>query len=628
MDRIEALEAQLPTLEDGNDKLRALCELSESYGHLPGKYSESLTFAEQAYALAVRLGDAESLVRGLLSMGKSRLLTDAVSALPYLQEAKKIANKSGSNIDNRHRFVAISALANGLDSLNRHNESLSMYLEAMELAKLMGDVLYQAIVCANLAALYHKLGHKDPAMEHARNGLQMSQQIGDSYGCMHANMILGSIVGDLMQDHSGAIEYFHEALEIADRYNYMPTRPLVRVNIAEAYIVLGQPEKSGQYLAEAEPILRAEDYKDMIVYCLSVKGDCEAALNNPEQAALYYQEALALAEGLEDQYLQYRTHAALSQFYKQQGELGKALDHYEQFHQIKEELLSQKMQDNIQALTVQYDLEKAKAEKNLAEKEREIERLKNEELSVALEEVRALNDRLLELNNEKNEMLGIVAHDLKSPLSGARMVSAMLKEHHHKMASAELSEQLENLEQTNNRMLRIVTNLLHVQAVESRIVYMAEEDMDVSVEVGQIVQSYRAEAGRKGVELYSSCEPELHLWGSREALEQVVENLVSNALKFSSAGDRVWVRTRRVDEDLLIEVEDEGPGIGIEDRQKLFEKYGRLSARPTGGEVSTGLGLWIARKLVDVLHGRIYCYSSVGKGTTFRVEIPVATLSV
>jgi signal transduction histidine kinase len=102
-----------------------------------------------------------------------------------------------------------------------------------------------------------------------------------------------------------------------------------------------------------------------------------------------------------------------------------------------------------------------------------------------------------------------------------------------------------------------------------------------------------------------------------------LSNIISNAVKYSPHGKNVYVRMKASNEEIRIEVQDEGPGISADDMKKLFGKFARLSARPTGGEHSTGLGLSIVKKMVEAMNGKVWCESEVGKGATFIVDLPI-----
>ena len=109
------------------------------------------------------------------------------------------------------------------------------------------------------------------------------------------------------------------------------------------------------------------------------------------------------------------------------------------------------------------------------------------------------------------------------------------------------------------------------------------------------------------------------------ALDQILGNLVSNALKFSPPDKQLFVSIRSANHHAECIIRDEGPGFTAEDKTRMFRRYGRLSARPTGGEPSTGLGLSIVRKLVQAMDGELLCDSVTGSGATFTVRLPCGT---
>jgi signal transduction histidine kinase len=106
-------------------------------------------------------------------------------------------------------------------------------------------------------------------------------------------------------------------------------------------------------------------------------------------------------------------------------------------------------------------------------------------------------------------------------------------------------------------------------------------------------------------------------------LHQVLENLISNAVKYSPHGKNIIIRLRQDERHVRCEIQDEGPGLSDSDKQKLFGKFTRLAAKPTGREHSTGLGLFIVKKLVELMNGAVWCESELGQGATFIVEFPV-----
>ncbi|MBI2836800.1 MAG: HAMP domain-containing histidine kinase, partial [Acidobacteria bacterium] len=132
-------------------------------------------------------------------------------------------------------------------------------------------------------------------------------------------------------------------------------------------------------------------------------------------------------------------------------------------------------------------------------------------------------------------------------------------------------------------------------------------------------------ADAKGQTLHYEAPPEHAVADAdRDITLQVCDNLLANAVKYSPHGKSIWVRVRQMDGKVRIEVRDEGPGVSAADLKKMFGKFARLTARPTGGEHSTGLGLSIVKSMVEAMHGRVWCESQPGAGATFIVELPAS----
>ena len=115
------------------------------------------------------------------------------------------------------------------------------------------------------------------------------------------------------------------------------------------------------------------------------------------------------------------------------------------------------------------------------------------------------------------------------------------------------------------------------------------------------------------------------VWVDAAHLRSVLDNFVSNAIKFSRPGPparRVWLRAKPADGELVLEIQDEGPGFSDADKAKAFQRFVRLSAQPTAGELSTGLGLSIAKKLTEAMGGRVELLSEPGQGALFRILLP------
>jgi two-component system phosphate regulon sensor histidine kinase PhoR len=171
--------------------------------------------------------------------------------------------------------------------------------------------------------------------------------------------------------------------------------------------------------------------------------------------------------------------------------------------------------------------------------------------------------------------------------------------------------------------LRLVGDLLFVARVEVGQLSLEPGEVDLAAVVFEAVEGARPLADARGATLQLSVEPMPRLWGDGARLAQLLDNLVSNAVKFSGQAGRVEVRTERVNGHAVISVGDNGIGIAPSDVERLFERFFRSSSATAQAIPGTGLGLTIAQAIVEGHGGRITVDSEEGVGTTFRVQLPI-----
>jgi signal transduction histidine kinase/ligand-binding sensor domain-containing protein len=257
--------------------------------------------------------------------------------------------------------------------------------------------------------------------------------------------------------------------------------------------------------------------------------------------------------------------------------------------------------------------------RQLAEHNRLLQKIVEERTA----ELREKNAALTQVNSEKNEFLGIAAHDLKNPLGAIRGFAEMLEEDAADMPQEEVVDTAGKIKKSANLMFDLVSNLLDVNRIEQGKMDLTLVPCDLWDTVRQAVESYRQRALAKQIGLHfeESNRPPM-VAADATQLVQIMDNLVSNAVKYSPSGKNIYVRVYQVDNRVRAEVKDEGPGISSEDQKRLFGKFARLSARPTAGEHSTGLGLAIVKRLVESMMGQVWCESHPGQGAAFIVELP------
>lgn len=239
-------------------------------------------------------------------------------------------------------------------------------------------------------------------------------------------------------------------------------------------------------------------------------------------------------------------------------------------------------------------------------------------MRAALGELEVSNNQLTRLNQEKNEFLGIAAHDLKNPLTVVIGTAELLR-----LTKPEQTERLTgNIIGAGQRMLHLIKNLLDANAIEEGRFTSNLECCDLRALTRESLDNNLPAANRKEIALQLEAEDVFLAHADRNATMQILDNLISNAVKYSPKNTTVRVRLAAENESVLVAIKDEGPGLSAEDQQKLFRKFTRLTARPTGGESSTGLGLSIVKRLAEAMFGSVECQSVLGQGATFTLRLP------
>lgn len=224
----------------------------------------------------------------------------------------------------------------------------------------------------------------------------------------------------------------------------------------------------------------------------------------------------------------------------------------------------------------------------------------------------------------KQDFVAMVSHDLKTPLTTIQMVHSLFEANAYGVISAEGQHSLQMAQESTERLIRLVNNLLDIEKLESGTINVQIEDISVSQVVQSSLSSVFATAENKGITVKSSVSPDLRILGDEERLVQVVVNLLSNAIKFSNKGDSIQVEAEVVGTMVEFAVKDEGRGVPENLQEAIFEKFKQVERSDETKKGGTGLGLAICKAIVERHGGKIGVRSKPGQGSTFWFQIPAA----
>jgi two-component system sensor histidine kinase/response regulator len=236
--------------------------------------------------------------------------------------------------------------------------------------------------------------------------------------------------------------------------------------------------------------------------------------------------------------------------------------------------------------------------------------------------LKSTRDHLQRLAQDKEELLAMISHYLQNHLVGMNMSAQMLLDRTKSNDDPKLRLMAENIRSSSNQMRSFVKAFLANAAAEHSLQYKPEL-LNLNDSVARVVRQYEDSAAAKSIVFRTSYEPQpVSVQVDSLALDQILDNLISNAVKFSPTGKEIFITVRRNQELAECEVRDQGPGFTDADKLRMFQRYARLSARPTGGEPSSGLGLSIARKLVQVLGGDLIYANAPEGGAQWNLRLP------
>lgn len=242
-------------------------------------------------------------------------------------------------------------------------------------------------------------------------------------------------------------------------------------------------------------------------------------------------------------------------------------------------------------------------------------------LSNLIKEIRVKNERLKDLNREKDGMVDVVAHDLKSPLNSIKGYIELIK-----LEGKLNEEQADHLESINELIVKgssLITDILDIHSYENSNTEIKTSTINLYEFISSWKKGFEQELAKKNQQfVISNITKSLELSTDKAMLSRILDNLLTNAIKFSNTGKHIYLNVFTETNSLNISLRDEGPGISEEDQKIMFKMFQKLSARPTGNENSNGLGLSIIKTLVGKLNGEIMVDSDIGVGSEFTIKFP------
>ena len=530
--------------------------------------------------------------------------------------------------------------------------SLEYYLKATKLRENTGNDEKLGANYLNIGVAYNKMGHYDLSEEYFKKALELGIKMGQQTEIGKAYNGLGN-ARKMKGDIEGAIEYFKASLDIKKESNDKRGMAITYNNLGDIYRQNGSIETALNYFVQAKELNEELHSNSSLSISLEGEAICRLYLNQPELALNVALRSYEISSSIDEPERIENSAAILALIYSALKDFEKSNMYRVKSYEAKKKYFSDEMKDKIAEMQTLYETEKKEQENELLRQQKASQDLKlNYQQTIILISVLGLllmsyliyqsikkgkelsksngilndqklaieskNEQLQKLMEENNLLMNIVAHDLKSPINNIQGLTQIIE---LELGKADVTPYLNQIKGLTTSANHLISDLSLINKPDIDEEAKIVEEIDIYGLLNQVLSDFKKHADDKNIEMQLSCDEKCVVKGNEDMLRRVMDNLISNALKFSKFETTINVSAVQ-NGDLKIAIQDQGPGISEEEQKLLFGKFSRLSNQPTNGESSTGLGLAIVKRLIDSMGYGIQVQSELKKGTTFTVVIP------
>lgn len=531
---------------------------------------------------------------------------------------------------------------------NNYEAAIGYYLRSLDAARSLHSIEYEMSALSDLAILYANIREPQKAKEFYLQCARLSAAHGRISTTVNTYNNLAVIYSQL-KDLDSARILLQEALKLGKPHEAELDLSGTYNNLGNIYFKEHKLDQALFYFRRNRDFHTASGSPgDLWVDVLNM-ADVYIEKNQFDSADVYARQAMDLADRLASKSKEAETQAIMAKMAEYKGDFKSAYQHLKAWYALDTAIVNINTHETIAELQERFNAkERETANKLLVEQvEKEAIRIKaitllaiafaiigvlvavaliikrraNRRLKTTNELVMQQNEKLAELNHEKNSLISIVSHDLNTPFATIQVWGHILQAEEERL-SEDQQKALARILQASNYGEGLISHILDMEKKNIGDHKMRLENIDLNIFTEEMIENFRPLAAKKEILLHADmpCKS-LYLLSDKHLVSRICENLLSNAIKYTPRGKNVWVSVSDEQDAISIKIRDEGVGIGKEDMPYLFSKYSKISSQPTDGENSTGLGLSIVKRIVEEINGKISCESEPGKGSLFTVVL-------
>lgn len=598
-----------------NDNKIGICEVLISLGKTlvhKGDFQNAIEINLQALKATEELKDVKRMMSVLNNTGFNYWnLGDNKKALAYLSKSLELKKRHGDDSDIAKSLNNLGIVYNAMGD---YLSALKCYNEACRIVEQLNQKKGVAILYMNIGLLYVKLSNLDKAVDFLDKSLAINKEIEykKGEGECYVNLALVNRVAERYED---SLRYAKLGFDLAEEIGDKKVTAYAYQEIFKTLEEKKDYEKALEYAWKSYNLRKEIDHKQGIVEIAHHLCNLFIELNKLEKVPALLEEAFKTCDEANLHSYKISNYLIVAKYFEKLGDYRRAAESYRKHIEMNSNHHSEEAKIKIGNLQAIFEIEQAR-------RESEIYKLKNIDLAEA-------NKKLEVMNQEKNEFLNLVSHDLKNPLNSIYGFSNLLVEDINTLSMEEISDFASNINISSMAMLDLVNEILNSELMDSGRYELNNELIDLNLLVKSLIGMNKFQLRQKDIKVEFDEKTAAHVFSDANIVKQIISNLLSNAIKFSPEGKNIFITVthNKIDSSTSVSIKDEGPGLSSEDKEKLFVKFAKLSAKPTAGESSTGLGLSIVKKLTDIISGEITCESEPAKGAKFTLKIPTTPLT-
>lgn len=579
----------------------------------PGK---ALQYAQQADSLSLELDFTRGRALSLNKIGAAYwAIGDLEKGLAHFIESKNTAEQ----IDDLYLIARnIGNMGIIYSAAGNYESAIVYYRESLPLFKKLQNKERLAVTYNNMGKSFLELGQYDSAVHY----LELAKPLAETYPNSLLSIIYLKLADVWYRQgvYDTALEYLELTIDLANKFDEKRSLAMSKQMLAAISLAKSDHEEALAFSRKAVKLANATSSQELQYATYKTYGNVLAALKQYDSAYFYQKKSSELREGLQNESNQERLN--LMQYDHQRDEIGQLLREREQEKTMRQQqkaqifLLYGLLIVTASLILVLYlsRYNKLKSNKTLHQR--------NKEIKAQKENIAQQAAQLQELNNTKDKILSIISHDLKSPLNSIAGSLNLLQD--GLISPDEFATFVPDLSKNVNYTSSLLDNLLHWAKNQLGLGNTVNpEYINMCQMVMNKVELLKPQAAHKEITLKVEIEHFYRVYADDVMIQIVLQNLISNAIKFCRRGDSITIKANEEGEECIICVADTGMGISKEDQDKIFSNTS-FTTRGTANEKGTGLGLQLCQDFVEKNHGRIWVESEPGKGSIFCFTLPVA----